>query len=129
MLPLLAHCPISDVDQLTALSPLVERFDDFANEGVSGSCTGFDGCAFGGKNINFRQMSVLEPVGVSRYQALQAQLNGKLGNWGPFRNVYGNVSYALSRFNSSALDQDFFPPRSITICSTTDLRARITYIS
>jgi hypothetical protein len=81
--------------------------DDFANEGVSGSCTGFDGCAFGGKNINFRQMSVLEPVGVSRYQALQAQLNGKLGNWGPFRNVYGNVSYALSRFNSSALDQDF----------------------
>jgi hypothetical protein len=81
--------------------------DDFANEGVSGACPGFDGCAFGGKNINFRQMSVLEPVGVSRYQALQAQLTGRFGTWGPFRNVYGNVSYALSRFVSSAIDQDF----------------------
>jgi Carboxypeptidase regulatory-like domain len=81
--------------------------DNFANFGVSGACPGFDGCAFGGKNINFRQMNVLEPVGVSRYQALQAQLTGKLGTYGPFRNVTANVSYALSRFNSSALDQDF----------------------
>jgi hypothetical protein len=81
--------------------------DDFANFGVSGACPGFDGCAFGGNNINFRQMGVLEPVGVSRYQALQAQLTGKLGTWGPFRNVTTNVSYALSRFNSSAVDQDF----------------------
>jgi hypothetical protein len=81
--------------------------DDFANNGVSGSCTGFDGCAFGGKNINFRQMSVIEPIGVSRYQALQAQLTGKLGSFGPFRNVTTNVSYALSRFVSSSGDQDF----------------------
>jgi hypothetical protein len=81
--------------------------DDFANFGVSGACPGFDGCAFGGKNINFRQMGVLEPVGVSRYQALQAQLTGKLGTWGPFKGVTTNVSYALSRFNSSAVDQDF----------------------
>jgi hypothetical protein len=85
--------------------------NDFAsNSGfaqLSGSCPGFDGCAFGGKNINFRQMGVLEPVGVSRYQALQAQLTGKLGTWGPFRNTTTNVSYALSRFNSSAVDQDF----------------------
>jgi Carboxypeptidase regulatory-like domain len=81
--------------------------DDFANEGISGACPGFDGCAFGGNNINFRQMSVLEPVGVSRYQALQAQLTGKLGSIGPFRNVTTNFSYALSRFKSSAVDQDF----------------------
>ncbi len=81
--------------------------DDFANEGLSGAGPGYDGFAFGGKNINFRQMSVLEPVGVSRYQALQAQLTGKLGSWGPFKNAATNVSYALSRFNSSALDQDF----------------------
>lgn len=94
----------AQIDQVIAGGGTI---DDFANEGVSGSCPGFDGCAFGGKNINFRQMGVLEPVGVSRYQALQAQLTGKLGTLGPFRNVTANVSYALSRFNSSALDQDF----------------------
>ena len=87
--------------------PRGATIDNFANYGVSGACPGFDGCAFGGKNINFRQMGVLEPVGVSRYQALQAQLTGKLGTLGPFRNVTANLSYALSRFNSSAVDQDF----------------------
>jgi len=81
--------------------------NNFANNGLEGDCPGFDGCAFGGNNINFRQMSVLEPVGVSRYQALQAQLSGRLGSWGVFRNVTTNVAYALSRFNSSAVDQDF----------------------
>ncbi len=81
--------------------------DNFANFGVSGACPGFDGCAFGGNNINFRQMGVLEPAGVSRYQALQAQLTGRLGNLGALRNITTNVSYALSRFNSSAVDQDF----------------------
>jgi hypothetical protein len=81
--------------------------NNFANNGLEGDCPGFDGCAFGGNNINFRQMSVLEPVGVSRYQALQAQLTGKLGSIGPFRNVTTNFSYALSRFKSSAVDQDF----------------------
>src|SRR5262249_7534615 len=75
--------------------------------GVSGACPGFDGCAFGGNNINFRQMNVLEPVGVSRYQALQAQLTGNLGSWGPFRHATMNLAYALSRFKSSATDQDF----------------------
>ena len=34
-------------------------------------------------------------------------MTGKLGTWGPFKNVTTNVSYALSRFNSSAVDQDF----------------------
>jgi hypothetical protein len=80
--------------------------EDFANNGLGGG-PGYDGFVFGGKNINFRQMSVLEPVGVSRYQALQAQLTGKLGTFGPFKNATTNVSYALSRFNSSAGDQDF----------------------
>jgi hypothetical protein len=99
--------PASTSTQINQVIAAGGTIDDFANEGVSGACPGFDGCAFGGKNINFRQMNVLEPVGVSRYQALQAQLTGKLGTLGPFRNVTTNVSYALSRFNSSAVDQDF----------------------
>jgi hypothetical protein len=81
--------------------------DDFANNGLSGGCPGYDGCAFGGKNINFRQINVLEPAGVSRYQALQVALTGRLANWGAFHNTTVNVGYALSRFSSSAVDQDF----------------------
>lgn len=113
----LASCGATTIDQSLVNCPGFKSkahpagrpatIDDYANNGVSGACPGFDGCAFGGNNINFRQMGVLEPVGVSRYQALQAQLTGKLGTWGPFRNVTTNISYALSRFNSSAVDQDF----------------------
>ena len=102
----LINCPnYQDPEDLATLVPA--SIYDYANWGLSGSGPGYDGYAFGGKNINFRQMNVLEPVGVSRYQALQVQLTGKLGSWGPFKNAATNVSYALSRFNSSATDQDF----------------------
>ena len=80
--------------------------DDFANNGL-GAGSGLDGFAFGGTNRNFRPMSVMEPNGLSRYQGLQMQLTGKLGTWGPFRNTSANVTYALSSFKTSSLDQDF----------------------
>ena len=79
---------------------------DFADNGL-GAGSGLDGFAFGGKNRNFRQMSVIEPNGLSRYQGLQMQLTGKLGTWGPFRNTSANVTYALSSFKTTSLDQDF----------------------
>jgi hypothetical protein len=80
--------------------------DDFANNGL-GAGSGLDGFAFGGTNRNFRQMTVIEPNGLSRYQGLQMQLTGKVGTWGPFRNTSANVTYALSSFKTSSLDQDF----------------------
>ena len=80
--------------------------DDFANNGL-GAGSGVDGFAFGGNNRNFRQMTVIEPNGLSRYQGLQMQLTGKVGTWGPFRNTSANVTYALSSFKTSSLDQDF----------------------
>jgi hypothetical protein len=53
-------------------------------------------------------MGVLAPIGLSRYVALTMSLRGRmLRNWGPFKEVSGNVSYALSRFNSTGIDQDF----------------------
>ena len=58
-------------------------------------------------NKNFRTMDTIEYAGVSRYQGLQVLLSGKLGTWGPFRNVNTNVTYAFSRFNASSTDQDF----------------------
>jgi hypothetical protein len=80
--------------------------DDFAGNGL-GAGSGVDGNAFGGRNRNFRAVSIIEPVGLSRYQGLQMQLTGKLGTWGPFKNATTNVSYALSSFKSSSADQDF----------------------
>ena len=80
--------------------------DDFANNGL-GAGSGVDGNAFGGKNRNFRTISIIDPIGLSRYQGLQMQLTGKLGTWGPFKNATTNVSYALSSFKSSSADQDF----------------------
>ena len=79
---------------------------EFADDGV-GAGSGLDGFAFGGTNRNFRQMSVIEPVGLSRYQGLQVLLTGKLGTWGPFHNASTNVTYALSSFKTTSLDQDF----------------------
>ena len=72
-----------------------------------GAGSALDGYAFSGTNKNFRTMDTIEYAGVSRYQGLQVLLSGKLGTWGPFRNVSTNVTYALSRFNSSSTDQDF----------------------
>ena len=35
------------------------------------------------------------------------QLTGKLGTFGPFKNASANVTYALSSFKTTSLDQDF----------------------
>ncbi|MDP9339091.1 MAG: TonB-dependent receptor [Acidobacteriota bacterium] len=80
--------------------------DDFANEGL-GAGSGVDGFAFSGKNPNFRQVFVIEPDGQSRYQGLQVALTGRLGTFGPFRHATTNITYALSRFKTTAVDQDF----------------------
>jgi hypothetical protein len=79
---------------------------EFADNGL-GAGSGLDGAAFGGNNRGFRQMSVIEPVGLSRYTGLQMQLTGKIGTWGPFKNASANVTYALSSFKTTSVDQDF----------------------
>lgn len=80
---------------------------DYADEGLGGG-SALDGFAFQGQNPNFRGMGVLAPIGLSRYSGLTASLRGRLlRNWGPFREVSGNVSYALSSFKSTGIDQDF----------------------
>jgi hypothetical protein len=102
----LVNCPKFQ-DPTDPTHPLVPAIiDDFANEGL-GAGSGLDGFAFTGKNPNFRQVNVIEPVGQSRYQGLQVALTGKMGTWGPFKNATTNITYALSRFKSSATDQDF----------------------
>ena len=80
--------------------------DDFAGNGLGAGST-LDGFAFGGSNPNFRTMDTIEYNGLSRYSGLQALLTGRIGNVGPLHNLTTNVTYALSRFNSTSTDQDF----------------------
>jgi hypothetical protein len=79
---------------------------DFADNGL-GAGSGVDGFAFSGMNRNFRGIGIIEPIGLSLYQALQARLRGNLGTWGPFKRVTTNITYALGRFESTGVDQDF----------------------
>lgn len=107
----LAQCGVTSIDAAIASCPALDpgsgaTIDDFANNGLGGGA-GIDGFAFSGNNPNFRQMTVIEPVGLSRYQGLQTLLSGRIGNAGPLRNLTVNVSYTLSRFDASSLDQDF----------------------
>jgi hypothetical protein len=108
----LAACGAATIDAAIIECPGLEgpgvgaTIGDFANEGV-GAGSALDGFAFSGKNKNFRQMTVIDPVGLSRYQGLQVLLSGKLGTWGPFKNASTNVTYALSTFKTTSLDQDF----------------------
>jgi Carboxypeptidase regulatory-like domain/TonB dependent receptor len=80
---------------------------DFGENGL-GAGSALDGFAFQGQNPNFRGIGVIAPLGLSTYNALTASLRGRfVRNWGPIREMTGTVSYALSRFKASGIDQDF----------------------
>ncbi len=79
---------------------------DYAGYGL-GAGSALDGFAFQGMNPNFRDMGFIQSLGLSTYNALSVNLRGRLGSWGWFRDVSTNISYALSRFESSGGDQDF----------------------
>ena len=68
------------------------------------------GAAFPGINPLVGENNMLFPIGRSEYNGLQVKLVGNRGN--PIRGITAasyQISYALSRFNSMASDQDFIP--------------------
>jgi hypothetical protein len=79
---------------------------DYAGFGLGGG-SALDGNVFQGLNPNFRGMGFIQPIGLSTYNAFTVTLRGRLGRYGLLKNITGNISYALSRFESSGLDQDF----------------------
>jgi hypothetical protein len=79
---------------------------DYANFGLGGG-SALDGNVFQGLNPNFRGMGFIQPLGLSTYNAFTVTLRGRLGRYGVLKNITGNISYALSRFESSGGDQDF----------------------
>lgn len=80
---------------------------DFSNEGL-GAGSALDGFAFRGMNPNFRTMGFIDSIGLSRFQALQVRLTGRMGSLGSvFKNTTTNITYQLGRFESTGIDQDF----------------------
>ncbi len=79
---------------------------DFAGNGL-GAGSALDGFAFRGVNTQFRGMGTISNIGLSRFQALQLRLTGRVGSWGPFKEVTANLNYQLGKFESTGLDQDF----------------------
>ena len=110
----LADCGVATIAAATVSCPNFKggraaTISDFADEGL-GAGSAVDGFAFRGMNPNFRAMGFIDSIGLSRFQALQVRLTGKLGKAGPFRNTTTNINYQLGTFKSTALtDQDFLP--------------------
>jgi Carboxypeptidase regulatory-like domain len=106
----LSDCGVATIDQAilgcAANGGDPATIGNFADNGL-GAGSGVDGFAFSGKNRNFRTMGIIEPQGLSLYQALQVRLRGDLGQHGPFKHLTTNITYALGRFESTGLDQDF----------------------
>ncbi len=96
-------CP--DIDCVIAAGG---EIGDFADNGL-GAGAGVDGFAFSGRNPNFRNMGVIEPQGLSLFQALQVRLTGDIGAFERFgiKRLFTNITYQLGRFESTGVDQDF----------------------
>lgn len=68
------------------------------------------GAAFPGRDPSLGQLIMLFPIGRSVYNALQVSLRGRLIKPLPFvRTADFQISYALSRFVSPSVNQDFTP--------------------
>jgi hypothetical protein len=121
----LANCGVATVNQAIILcpsnptgapgpyTPRPATIADFATNGLDsgtnlcggGPCAA---AAFPGTNSTFGTMPMLFPIGRSVYNGLQTSLRAKMAR--PFtgiRNLSWQVSYALSRANSTAADSDF----------------------
>lgn len=81
---------------------------DFSDNGL-GAGSALDGFAFRGMNPNFRTIGIIEPIGISRFQALQVRLRGDVGSFERVgvKRLFVNVTYQLGRFESTGADQDF----------------------
>ena len=66
------------------------------------------GSDFSGIDPNFARIRMIETGGRSNYTALQVRVQGRYDTGAGFlREAFGNISYSLSRFESTAVDQDF----------------------
>src|SRR5260370_7994116 len=91
---------------------------DFAGKGLSPGGllagnfpAGPGSIAFPGKNANFGQILLLEPVGRSVYNAFQTSLKPNVHSPTRFiRNLNATGSYSLSRYKAPPVSGAFFKP-------------------
>src|SRR5467141_5317362 len=108
------NCP-GGPNPKTAITGRPLIIGDFAGNGLSTGGllagnfpAGPGNVAFPGKNANFGQILLLEPVGRSVYNAFQTSLKSNLHSPTRFiRNLNATVSYSLSRYKAPAVDGDF----------------------
>ncbi len=108
------NCP-GGADPKTAISGRPLLIADFANNGLTGgpnatgnSPVGQGVLAFPGKNPDFGQVLLLEPVGRSVYNGLDIVLRSDLKSPVSFvHRLNAQISYSLSRYNAQASDGDF----------------------
>jgi len=108
------NCP-GGPDPKTAITGRPLIIGDFAGNGLSTGGllagnfpAGPGSVAFPGKNANFGQILLLEPVGRSVYNAFQTSLKSNVHSPTRFiRNLNATVSYSLSRYKAPAVDGDF----------------------
>ena len=95
----------ANVNCVIAAGGSISNFADFG----LGAGSGVDGFAFSGNNLNFRHMGIIEPQGLSLFQALQVRLTGDIGKIERLgiRRLHTNITYQLGRFESTGADQDF----------------------
>ena len=108
------NCP-GGADPTTAISGRPLLIADFANNGLTGGPNatgnfpvGQGVLAFPGKNPDFGQVLLLEPVGRSVYNGLDVVLRSDLKSPVSFiRRLNAQVSYSFSRYDAQATDGDF----------------------
>jgi hypothetical protein len=91
------------------------KIGDYAGNGLTGGSNatgnfpvGPGAVAFPGKNPNYGQILLLEPIGRSVYNGLDVVLRSDLKSPLPFiRHLNAQVAYSLSRFDGQAQDGDF----------------------
>ncbi|MEE9234606.1 MAG: carboxypeptidase regulatory-like domain-containing protein [Candidatus Acidoferrales bacterium] len=103
----LADFGVATIDDAIAAGATIT---DFAFNGL-GACPAQDGCAFGGINRDFRNMSFIVPMGVSEYNGLHVNVRGRLGQPSGqlgelVRGVDFTVSYALGQLSANAREQE-----------------------
>jgi hypothetical protein len=111
----IANCPKNpDGTSQVGYTPRPATISDFAHNGLdSGNpltggfpCNG--ACAFPGINTNLGQNQMLFPIGRSVYNGLDVKLTSNVKSpIAGIKRLNYQVAYSLSRFVSSAQDQDF----------------------
>jgi Carboxypeptidase regulatory-like domain len=108
-------CPGTDATAINCAIAAGAKIGDYAGNGLTGGTNvtgnfpvGQGAVAFPGKNPDFGQVLLLEPIGRSVYNGLDVVLRSDLKSPVKFvKHINTQISYSLSRYVGQASDGDF----------------------